>query len=102
MYCQVQKIACRFKELARVRHACEKCGLSGQHPFLKFNSADMRLSGRSLSELLNNGHEPVLPVGNKPLIDVFRKDKPKEIPYAQRGCGSNIVCVDMVKEPLIN
>ncbi len=28
VYCQVQKIACRFKELARIRHSCEKCGLS--------------------------------------------------------------------------
>ncbi len=26
-YCRVQKISCRFKELARIRHSCEKCGL---------------------------------------------------------------------------
>ncbi len=27
VYCRVQKITCRFKELARIRHSCEKCGL---------------------------------------------------------------------------
>ncbi len=27
VYCRVQKIPCRFKELARVRRSCEKCGL---------------------------------------------------------------------------
>jgi hypothetical protein len=28
VYCRVQKILCRFKELARAYHSCEKCGLS--------------------------------------------------------------------------
>ena len=27
VYCRVQKIRCRFKELARACHSCEKCGL---------------------------------------------------------------------------
>ncbi len=26
VYDRVQKISCRFKEQARIRHACEKCG----------------------------------------------------------------------------
>ncbi len=28
VYCRVQKISCRFKEQARIRHSCEKCGLN--------------------------------------------------------------------------
>ncbi len=27
VYCQVQKISCRFKEQAIIRHSCEECGL---------------------------------------------------------------------------
>ena len=28
VYCRVQKILCRFKELPRACHTCEKCGLT--------------------------------------------------------------------------
>ncbi len=28
VYCRVQKIPCKFKEQARIRHSCEKCGLN--------------------------------------------------------------------------
>ncbi len=28
VYSRVQKVSCRFKELARIRHSCEKCGLA--------------------------------------------------------------------------
>ncbi len=31
VYCRVQKISCRFKEQARIRHSCEKCGLNPCH-----------------------------------------------------------------------
>ncbi len=30
VYCRVHKIACRFKEQARIRHSCEKCGLRAE------------------------------------------------------------------------